>query len=146
MSDSILPERVTNYLVRHIAWLKETLRDLERLEEDLAAEAYDAVAEREARRASQSAHLAREHRGLLREWQAAGDIPPEAREAVRKLAQEAELLTARLRARYLEGAPRVQREMFTHQEALNALRRGRDMLGKYRPGDLGNAGLIDKKA
>lgn len=146
MSGAILPERVKSYLVRHIAWLEEALRDLDRLDEDLAQGAFDAVAEREARRAPEGAHLAREHRGLLREWQASQGIPSEARESVRILAQKAEVLTARLLARYEESAVRLQREMSEHTETINALRRGRDMLVKYRPGDLGNAGLIDKKA
>ena len=141
-----LVARVTNYLERHIAWFEECLAALDRLAEDLADDRIEAVAAAQADRNARGEHLMREHRGLLAEWERCDEVPSEAQRAVRRLADRAEKCKEALSTRYEEAAGLLAQETTGREEAIKALRRGRQMVTRYRPADAPAANFIDRKA
>lgn len=141
-----LTKRVTTYLNRHIAWLQETLCDLQKLDPDQPTQNIDTHLQHQQQRENEIKHLLREHHALLREWQEAKPIDPTHIAAVRKLAAQAETLTENLRTRFEETVHLLEQSAASNKQSLQATRQGRDLLRKYRPGGDHLAGFIDKKA
>ncbi len=141
-----LTARVKDHLRRQRIWCEESLAELDRLLAGLSGETAEEFAARQNEREALLIHLTREHRGLLHEWRQAGHIEEAERAAVRALWGQIETLNEQLRLRYEEAVRSVDRELGANAAAANGLRRGRNMMGKYRPGDTDEPGFIDTKA
>lgn len=141
-----LVDRIRNYFERRIAWTQGAVEALRHIEEDLAAEAFDRLIDELAQREHQTEAFVREHNGLLVEWRRATDIGEADRSAVQELARQADDLAKELRERYQRASKRMRSEAAKRKDVLDGLRRGRSMLDKYRPGDPGGIGFLNKKA
>ncbi len=146
MGDSPLVVRVLAHLQRETAWLEESLRDWNEAGPGLSEDQCGDLLRTQAQRKRELDNLLRVRSGLLHEWRRAEDIGPEDREMVRARAEEAETLKKALQQHYEEGVRWAEREAAGRSESLGALRMGRDLLGRYRPGSSGEAGFLDKKA
>ncbi len=146
MDDMALCQRVRAAMERQIAWMETALRDLEGLESGGNEAALEHLAATQKTREKQLADLLREQRTLLAEWRAAQGIPAEERERMRRLAAGAEKLAGRLRRRYDEAVAWADAEKKHCAEAMQSVRRGRDMITRYRPGIDEPPGFIDRNA
>lgn len=145
-NDDELVTRVTTYLKRHIAWLQETLKELESIKPTQSTQEIEEQLQKHQQRDQQLQHLHREHHALLREWKAAQDLPPEHLANVRNLAADAESLTQRLKTQYEELVTTLNQTAKENNQALRETRQGRDLLNTYRPRNDHLSGFIDKKA
>jgi len=146
MDDMTLCQRVRAAMERQIAWMKTALRDLEGLESCGNEAALEQLVATQKIREKELADLMREQQAMLTEWRAAHALPAEEREKIRRLAAEAEKLAGRLRRRYDEAVAWADAEKKQCSEALQSVRRGRDMLTRYRPGMDEAPGFIDRNA
>jgi hypothetical protein len=144
VSSANLADRVCDYLKRRTAWSEHLREELDAFK-DFSSDDLVVMIVRQSDNEAQSTHLAREHRGLLDEWQRAEDVPESVRIRVRKLADRAEAVTRELLECYEQTQERIQTELAGEQEALNALRRGKDLLTRYRPKNDEDPGFIDKR-
>ena len=140
-----LAARVKDYLARQIAWTELVLEELGHLDQDLAGKELDVLLDRQSRHEKEMEGLAREYHGLQQEW-AQAEVRREERSEVRALSKRAQELAAALRRRYDEAVEMAEAALVESSGQRRALRRGRDMLGKYRPGLEEGPGFIDKKA
>ncbi len=141
-----LLERLRDYLVRQIAWLEETLRALAALTHGLSEESLHGLVEEQTQREKRWTDLQRERRGLLHEWQQDKTFAPDERAAIRRLDRRALDLAEEANRRFDEAALLLEAEKTKRREALDAVRRGKGMIAKFRPGLNPAAGFIDKKA
>lgn len=146
MPNEDLVARVKQHLEHQAVWLAKTLKNLERIEEQLDEAELDEVAERHAHDAALTAQYMRECEALLREWRRVNDIADADREAVRALADHVEELISKLTRRYEEAAEAAGERLQGLHEAHAALRRGKQALRRYRPGGDHEPGYLDKKA
>jgi len=137
--------RVTRYLERHTAWMRAVLAELDALAAAMDGGDVGSLLEEQGRRTREAEHFLREHTGLLREWDGGAGAPEEDRAAVRALAAEAGALAERLTGRYEALLDASTAARSRNRAALDTLRRGRDMMRKYRPGGDG-ADYLDRKA
>ncbi len=141
-----LVERVHDYLNRQAAWLEETLRALKAVTHDLSEESQGGLVKEQAKREKRWTDLQRERRGLLYEWQRAETITPKERAAIRRLDRRALDLAEETSRRFDEARGVLEKEKTKRKEALDAVRKGKGMIAKFRPGLNPAAGFFDKKA
>lgn len=141
-----LPYRITAFLKRQIAWSEAVVREIDAF--CAAPEGTDVgpVLSRQQQRDHEIQAMAREYRGLAREWEAAADLTDEERAGIRLLSAEAESLTEQVRQRYRQAEARAQSARSHNRDSLNELRRGRRSVTIYEPGGLVSPGFIDKEA
>ena len=140
-----LAARITRYLERHMEWMRAVLRELDELERAMGSDDTERLLDAQARRAREAEHFQREHLGLLHEWNNGAGESAERRAAVKERAREAERLAEALRARYQELLLAAEGARLRQRSGLDALRHGRDLIRKYRPGGDG-ADFLDRKA
>ncbi len=140
-----LAERIIRYLDRHMAWMRAVLRELDELERVMGSDDMERLLDAQARRTREAEHFKREHHGLLHEWNNGAGESAERRAAVKERAREAEKLSEALRARYQELLITAEGVRLRQRAGLDALRHGRDLIRKYRPGG-DDAGFLDRKA
>ncbi len=135
-----------DYFTRQTAWFEQMLSDLETLEKDLNDPELEKVDEQRRIHTEKTENLAGEFQALYAEWEAATDLAEEERAEVRRLSRRAAELAAQLRATHDQALGTVHDRLENLSASLNKLRRGRDMLQKYRPGQSTDATFVDKKA
>lgn len=137
--------RVKDYFRRQIASFEEILADLERLDEDLqrpdAAQHIELCLGHDRRTAA----LEREFAALAREWRQAVDLPNADRADIRALAQTAQALAENVCAAYQRGIELTTSRSDAVKADLGDLRRGRDLLERYRTTRF-DVAFFDKRA
>jgi hypothetical protein len=146
MADGELAGRFLDFFMRQMAWLERMRNELDGLDADLDAAAFDKLLQQQAGYAEETRRFEAEFAGLSAEWHASRDVTPEDRDTVRVLAQEARMLAAELAGKHEQARQRAGRCLDAVQDALNALQRGHDVLRKYRIPDSPEGDLMDKKA
>ena len=141
-----LDYRVKDFLRRQIAWAQDVLQELDAFCTAANDADMDVHLDRQQRRERESAAMQKEYRGLVREWKAAEEIPPEVKSEIERLSSEAEALVEEVRAAYLRADTEAARRRTVNQKATSDLRRGRRSVNIYRPGDPARAGFVDRKA
>ena len=144
-SDDIV-ERVTDHFIRQIAWFEKLREDLGAIDDNLGDEQLDQLAQRQVKQAKGTLQLVEEFRLLTRDWRQATDIPEEQRNAVRQLARKAEALSLELQTLYEKAENRLAQERAAVKQARNALKRGKNFLGKYRVATDPSGGFMDREA
>jgi len=141
-----LQHRVKDHFARQIAWFEELLRDLDRLDEDLdAPDASDRI-EGRLHHVKPTAALEREFAALARDWREAEGLAERDRAEVRALAKRARALAEQVCAAYDRGLDRVAAKSSCVQGSLGELRRGREVVGRYRGSTGLDAAFFDKRA
>jgi len=142
---SSLPYRVKDYFRRQIAWFEEILADLERLEEDLDGPDAAQRIELRLRHDRRTAALEREFTALAREWRQAAELPKADRADIRALARTAQALAENVCAAYQRGIELTTTRSAAVKGDLGDLRRGRDVLERYRTTRF-DVAFFDKRA
>ena len=141
-----LAKRIFDYLDRHAAWIEDTIARLSRIEEDLAEEDFERMVREQQENEAQLHHFQREYRGLYHEWQRAQDLSGEERARIKERAHANQEHAAQAILQYkrcIEHIASVKREK---KQAINALRRGKGLISKYRTHWPDEPGYIDKKS
>jgi hypothetical protein len=138
--------RVKRYLERRIAWFEELLADLDACVESPPETDWEAWLGRQQRRTEEMEDLAREHVGLLREWRASAEESPEQRQEVRMLAERAETTQGRILEAYTRACHNAAQRMEAGEAELAALRKGHELLGRYRAEGGPEHDFLDRKA
>lgn len=146
MLDADVAARVKKHLGRHVEWLEEGIRAAQTASDTMSEEDLEALLAAQAKRNAELTHLWREQAGLLREWRVARNAGQEDRTEVRRMADHAQQLTEELRALQENLITALSLRLLNRQDAIHSLRRGRDLLGKYRPGGEDTSGFLDKRA
>ena len=129
---SSLPYRVQDYFRRQIACFEEILADLERLEHDLGGPDAPQRIQLRLPHERRTAALEREFTALAREWRQAAELPKPDRADIRALAQTAQALAEEVCAAYQRGIELATTRSAEVKADLGDLRRGRDVLQRYR--------------
>ena len=137
--------RMADYFGRQVALYEEMLEDFQTLSERLQAEDLGPLATKQRDFSTRSAQLEEELSLLLREWRQATDIREADRKRVRALAGKARRLAGQLEAYSRDASERTRVRQDEVRSALEGLRRGQQMLTKYRIDD-DPAGYMDTKA
>lgn len=141
-----LPYRITDFLLRQIAWSEQVLRELE----DFCAMSdhadFGEEEVRQVRRAQETTAMTREYNGLIHEWRTATDIDAETRAEISALSEQAQGLLADLQRGYARAGEAAARMKLQNRQSTNDLRRGRRSVNIYRPGIFPSPGFIDKEA
>lgn len=146
MDDLSLCRHVAASLDRQIAWMNTVMRDMEELEIKGNEAALEELVVLQKKREEELSALLREQQAMLAKWRVARGIPGEEREKIRRLAKDAAQLADRLRQCYEGAIAWADAEMKQCAQAMQSLRRGRDMLTRYQPGMDEAPGFIDRKA
>ncbi|HEX72347.1 MAG TPA: hypothetical protein ENN65_03425 [Candidatus Hydrogenedentes bacterium] len=133
-------------LDRQIAWMMTVMQDLEEVESGGNEAALEQLVALQKMREEELAAMLREQEFLLAEWRAAPGIPDEERARIRRLAESAANLAEQIGKCYDRAVAWAKAEMKQCSEAMQSLRRGRDMLTRYQPGMDEAPGFIDRKA
>lgn len=141
-----LPYRIHDFLARQIAWSRAVLEELDAFCALPDSADFEEAARLQGRRERETRAMAKEYNGLLHEWDRAGDIAPELREAITRHSREAQELLERVKARYGDAEKAARHRKMQNREALNDLRRGRRSVNIYKPGGLVSPGFIDREA
>jgi len=141
----LLP-RVLDYFDRQIEWMREALRELAEIGVTLDENSLERLAEQQRRREAQYEHFLREYHGLLDEWRRKQDIPDREKRKVQERARHAQAIAAELAERYEQGTALLEREKARNQRAIQTLRRGKTIAGKYRTDATANPDFIDRDA
>lgn len=142
---SSLPYRVKDYFRRQIASFEEILANLERLDEDLHRPDAEQRSELPLRHDRRTAALEREFEALAREWRQAADLEKADRADIRALAQTAQALADNVCAAYQRGIELTTTRSAAVKADLGDLRRGRDLLERYRTTPF-DVAFFDKRA
>ena len=145
MEPDTLPQRVTRYLLRHIAHLEQGLRAVQALELK-SPEAVTRFLAAQARHDTLSAQFDAEQAALLKEWHADTSVSPEERQAVRALALRGEALNQQLAAAYDAAAALALSTAGMVELQANALRRGAGVARKFSFTGEDAGGYIDRHA
>lgn len=147
MAEPDVASRVIRYLHRQIVWLETGLRALDQLEQSLSDSMLDQFLLQQQLRDQELGHLAREQQVLLRDWESTENIPETLRTEVSALTLRAQGLMTTLLARHELIQTMVSEKLIHRENTIDTLKRGRDMLNKYRPGGTENSSwLLDKRA
>jgi len=141
-----LPHRIQDFLNRQIAWSREVLGELEAFCDAPEDADFDGDLARQQRRERETRDMAKEYRGLSREWASATDIAPEVEAEIRQLSREADELIEQLRLGYQRAEAEATARREANQAAMHDLRRGRRSVNIYSPGLPVSPGFIDRKA
>lgn len=143
-----LKERLMDCLRRQTAFYDGVLSAYGDLWERIDAGDFAALLERQQRYAAQSRAFESEFTALVREQQVSGDLSPEERSELAEAIECAQRSADKILAIHEEALRRVGTRMVEVKAAWDDLRRGRDMLDKYRPGNLAPSGgaFIDREA
>jgi predicted nucleic acid-binding Zn-ribbon protein len=137
--------RVRTYFQRQIAWLESRLDELDHLDSLLDDDHLEALTAAEQRRERELENFQREAEGLLREWQTNTTATEAERKEVRALTSEARTLANQLMLRCQSAAETAHGERGKCEGEINALRRARGAMRKYRPGEEADEGRIDRR-
>lgn len=132
-NDNELVERIKAYFNRLTAWLENALAEFEFFDLERPSDELDQLIAKQKRRATETNGFDAECKKLLAQWNAAKDIRPEDRAAVREASGRAQALEQELLARCNAADKAVRERMVLVRDALDALGRGRGFLKKYRP-------------
>lgn len=138
--------RIKDFLQRQIAWSRAVLGELDAFCATTDDADFDPVLENQQRRERETRDMAKEYRGLAREWAEVEAVTPEDRDAIKRLSAEAEALVEQVRARYTEAERHAALRRDGNRGARDDLRRGRRSVNIYRPGALVSPGFVDRKA
>ena len=142
---SKLCERISDFFLRQISFYELALSEMATIEEELQESDYTNIIEREHERVRVRLELEREFRALAKEWERTDDITDDEHLKVRNLARHAEELASELSRAY-DAASRLADAGGTKVKIyLNEVTKGRELLGKYRAGDMEKATFLDRK-
>ena len=141
-----LAYRITQFLNRQIDWSRTALEELETFTNAPGDADIEPMLAVQQARERETRDMAREYRGLAREWADAHDMDPDDVAAIKRLSGEAQVLVEQLRQAYAHADAAAEAKRASNRRAANDLRRGRRSVNIYRPGDLVSPGFIDKKA
>jgi N-glycosylase/DNA lyase len=144
MSSNNLAGRIETSLRRQIDAFTEMSHELGDISSQLSEEEIEAFADHQGRQFRRTQELVREYQALLRESDGGNGLGDDERTRLRELAAEVETLTQGLRARYEEAYRHVQEAMHSQRDLSATIRRGRDMLTRYRPHVDGNSDHLDR--
>lgn len=135
MKTMTLVQRMTDYYERQLRFYRDILDAYEEMPSDFKESDLGPFLSREKRWQAEWQVLREEFRLLNREWEKAADIPDDERAAVSGMAERAQELVQRIVAKQNAAVEQLRKDMAEVQSACKELRRGRDMLRKYRPTD-----------
>lgn len=146
MAGHRIAARMKDYFGRQIALFETMLVNLETIEEDLGRDAGEGMLPLQSAHEKGMRDLGEEFRSLQREWEATQDLSDDERSDLGNLARRADTLCAELQARLARGASVADEGAAALRESIGRVRLGKDLLGKYGPGDGTGAAYIDRKA
>ena len=133
------------FLRRRNAWFEALLARLKGIAEDGGG--LSALIADDASLGEERARYDRESEEVQAEWRRISAAVPEAVRAEKdSLTRRGESLVAEIRNEYARIIGDVQRLSDDTKGAIEALARGRSLLRRYAPGDLGDAFFIDRNA
>lgn len=146
MTDYDTANRVLRYLERRIAWFEKILRDVNTLDLDTSDPAWDYWIDSQQQRSSEMEQLAQEHEALLNEWQGTDSASASERQTVRRFAERAERLQNEVLHYYAQTQLALDARMDADRDRAAALRKGKQLLDKYRPGNTDLHDFLDRRA
>lgn len=147
MGNAEIVRRAKSYFMRHAAWCERSRVELEKAARGILdaahAEGLSAI------QASQAADLCRfeeEFEAMTVAWKKAADLADAERQVVRALARKASAAAAQLMREIERADAKVAARMKGLEASHDALRRGRDMMSKYRVYENPSSGVLNKEA
>jgi hypothetical protein len=146
VNDPALGARLKDYYSRQIALCEALLDEAKSAALELEEDALDAAVARQQRRTKQLLALEEEFRILKREWDAEGLADENEAAHVAGMERRAgELVDALLEAnRAATGL--IDERLVVVKDQWAQLRKGRETLKRYRAGDPGEGGFLDREA
>jgi hypothetical protein len=141
-----LTARLRDCFARQVELYEEILRDYGTLTEDLEGPDLGPLVERQVVYGRRARELAEELRVLHREWEASGLVSEGDRAMLAPHAARARALAQRLSDVHEGAIGRLGERMAEVRKSCEELRRGRDMLDKYRPTERTGGDIVDRQA
>ena len=141
-----IADRMSDLLERQLAWFETLLADLAGTGNELDGEMSAAFLARRTHQDALTDSLIDEYNSLRVEWDSARDVSDADRRRVRALTAKADALCGEVRARFDECGSAADARADEVSREIDALGRGRDMLGKYRSGPPRISGNVDRQA
>ena len=146
MSGMSLASRFLDYLERQIAWLDAMLAELASLDSEVDSADLDSLIARQQAFSKRAQTLAHEFKALQREWAGAHSLPADERVAVRALARRAQERVGQVREANGRLLVRIEARAADVKKELGEVRKGQEMLRKYRPRGGSSGSFVDRKA
>lgn len=138
-------ERISDYFTRQIAMYKQMLAEQDQILALLNAGELEDAEKMAAAHARESAVLEQEFHALLREWKSTAHSPDEYA-PVRALAAEAASLAGRLEEFVSVAAGNARERREAVRREWEAIRRGQNVIDRYRTIDTSESDRIDQRA
>ena len=138
--------RMKDYFARQMAWFEQMHDAFAEFDGEIDPDHLDRLLEADSARARISKELEEEFAVLKSEWDRTDSIPESAADEVRAIARQAEERAEELQQAVDQAARKTGKGVDELHERLGALRKGRQLLAKYRWPGTDDAGLMDHQA
>ena len=138
--------RMKDYFARQMAWFEQMHDAFGEFDGEIDPDHLDRLLEADSTRARISKELEEEFAVLKSEWDRTDSIPESAADEVRAIARLAEERAEELQQAVDQAARKTGKGVDELHERLGALRKGRQLLAKYRWPGTDDAGLMDHQA
>lgn len=138
--------RMKDYFARQMAWFEQMHDAFAEFDGEIDPDHLDRLLEADSARARISKELEEEFTVLKSEWDRTDSIPESAADEVRAIARQAEERAEELQQAVDQAARKTGKGVDELHERLGALRKGRQLLAKYRWPGTDDAGLMDHQA
>jgi len=144
--DSRIAYRLEDYFRRQQAWFHEALAGLDEYENTAKGGQLDGLVRERLSNEKKTRALGEEFESLSREWHNTEDVPEADRERIRQLAAETGELAEALKAKLENTSLALSTQSNELLTAFEDVRKGRDMLKKYKAGGGDAPSFMDRKA